>query len=486
MEEIQNIRYYIENGENHERCDLSDYIFKDIDYTAIKNSISFFRSDFTRSTFQSCTFNRNDFGRADFIDTYFLNTEFYKVSFGSCLIKNSLFEKTLFNKNNYRGVAIQYSNFKKCVFRDEDIITNMYQCEFVECTFINCTFKKSSLDCNAFINCEFVKVDMSECVAENLQFDSCSLRDVFLCSDLWSSYLYKKTDIYNFGFKCRGEVVEIWDGDLQLFLRGLINKKQYFEYLNTLIISSGLHPNVFFQEFSKMISLIINQRPLIRKRTLTKVFDMIKFYFNYEKFPLEDYLKIFDFLSNYEWNTFPFDEEIIYRSKLFEINKLLENFELNIEMLYSVSASSTCLSKIHLAFNKSADAINYLETIFDIVNKQYCGEHYTKPYFRVLSEEKGSIIFTIVSASLLVLLVSYIAKKTMHNIFSIQIEQSIKKEMVKKISASGTDLAELKKLCNLAEKYHFLNSPDDSKAIKDLSDDFAKGEIIDILLNFLF
>ena len=28
---------------------------------------------------------------------------------------------------------------------------------------------------------------------------------------------------------------------------------------------------------------------------------------------LEDYLKVYDFLSNYEWNSFPFDEEIIYQ-----------------------------------------------------------------------------------------------------------------------------------------------------------------------------
>lgn len=486
MKDLQNSRYYVENGENHERCDLSDYIFKDIDYTIIDNSISFFRSDFNRSTFKSCTFNRNDFGRADFIDTYFVNTEFNNVNFGSCLIKNSFFEKAIFDKNNYRGVAIQYSNFKKCVFRDEDVIINMYQCEFVECTFINCTFKKSSLDCNTFTNCEFIKVDMSECVAENLKFDSCSLRDVYLCSDLWTSYLYKNTDIYNFGFKCRGEIVEIWDGNLQLFLSSLINKKQYFEYLNTLIISSNLHTTMFFEEFGKIFSLIIHQRPLIRKRTLSKVFDMIKFYYNYEKMSLEDYLKVYDFLSNYEWHSFPFDEEIIYRSKIFEINKLLENFDININMLYSVSPHSVCFSKIHLNFSESAEAVEYLETIFDAVNEQYCNNYYTKPYFKVLSEEKGSIIFTIVSASLLILLVSHIAKKTMHNVFSIQIEQSIKKEIIKKIAESEGDLTEIKKICKLAEKNNWLNAPDDSKAIKDLADDFTKGEIIDVILNFLF
>ena len=74
----------------------------------------------------------------------------------------------------------------------------------------------------------------------------------------------------------------------------------------------------------------------------------------------------------------------------------------------------------------------------------------------------------------------------MHNVFSIQIEQSIKKEIIKKIAESEGDLTEIKKICKLAEKNNWLNAPDDSKAIKDLADDFTKGEIIDVILNFLF
>lgn len=486
MSSLQKIQYYVENGENHEKSNLSDYVFKDIDYTLINYPISFFRSDFCRTSFQGCTFFKNEFGRADFIDSHCINSEFSCVNFGSCLMKNFFFEKTHFSKNNYRGVAIQYSYFKKCVFRDEDFITNMYQCEFHECTFINCTFKKSSLDCNSFKNCEFVKVDMSECVAENIKFDSCALRDVFLCANLWTSYLYKNTDIYNFGFKYHGEIIEIWNGDFQTFLNDLLNKKQYFEYINTLIIGENILSDNIFDEFKKVFPLILTQHSLIRKRTLIKILDMIIYYHNYDKLPLDDYLKIYDFLITFDWSSLPFEEELVYRSKLYEINKYFEKFDFGVKYLYSISPDSICISKIHLNFNKSTEAINYLETIFNLVNTEYCEKRYKKPLFTVLSEEKGSVILTIASASLLVLLVSYVAKKTMHNVFSIQVEQQIKNQIISKASDPETDLTELKKICAVAKKYHFLAEQEDSKQIKNLSDDFTKGEIIDIILNFLF
>ena len=159
MNELISYRKFKFNGSyNREKEDFTYTAFFDYDFSNDKETTSFFRSDFSRSNFISCTFNGNAFGRADFINVIMKNVEFEEVNFGSCLFKNSLIEKVHFQNNKYHGVAIQYSYFKKCIFRNEKIITNMYNCEFEQCTFINCKFEKSSLDHNSFIDCELIKL----------------------------------------------------------------------------------------------------------------------------------------------------------------------------------------------------------------------------------------------------------------------------------------------------------------------------------------
>ena len=488
MDELTCVKYYEENGQNHESCDLSNIVFKDLDYRKIENTISFFRSDFSRSRFYDCYFIRNIFGRADFIDVYLKNTDFDSVDFGSCLIKNALLERVMFKSNNYHGVAIQYTYFKKCVFRDEDFITNMYHCEFHECTFINCTFKKSSLDCNTFSNCEFIKVDMSECIAENLKFDSCSLVDVYLCANLWTTYLYKNTDIYRFGFKYRGENVAIWQGSAKKFVKNLKKDKLYFEYLNALIIGDLIPSCGIAKELELLFHSIISLPSQIRKSTLVKILDMVLFYRNYSKIPFADYLSIYTFFANVTWGEdIPFEETLVYDAKLYKIRKIIEQLDFDNSYIIKLPLDVTCISKFHIDSEDSTAALSYLENVFDIANQEICGNAFSKPLFKVIKEEKGSIVLTIASAALLVLLVSYAAKKAMHNVFSIQVENSIKKKAIKLISSSDNlDLDSIKKSCALAQKYDLLPNENDAKQIDHLSSELVKGKILDIILNFLF
>lgn len=485
MDSLEASKLYFENGQNHECCSLTDLIFKDIDYTQFGNNISFFRSDFSRSNFYSCTFNQNSFGRADFIDVFFKNVEFDSVDFGSCLIKNALLERVMFTRNHYRGVAIQYTCFKKCVFRDEDFITNMYHCDFYECTFINCTFKKSSLDSNEFNNCEFIKVDLSECVAENLRFDSCSLRDVFLGASLWTTYLYRNTDIHGFGFKYRGQIVDLWNGSPKDYIDTLLQKRLYFEYINTIIIGDLVPPHELSKEIERLFPLIISQSSQLRKSTIIKILDMFLFYRNYYKIPFGEYLKIYSLFAQMNWVGLPFEEVLIYDAKLYKIRKSLEQLKFDLAYIKSCPYDAICISKFHINCDDTEDAIEYLETAFSIANRDICDEAYTKPLIKVIQKEKGSVILTIASAATLVLLVSYVAKKVMHNVFSIQIENGIKKQIVKRLEAESTDLTEIKKSCTLAQKYNLLPTEKDTEQIDRLSSELTKGEILDVILDFL-
>ncbi len=486
MDNLTCVKYFKENEKNHESCNLSDLVFKDIDYSRITKEISFFRSDFSRSCFYNCTFNRNLFGRADFIDVYFKNTDFDLVDFGSCLIKNAVLERVMFNSNRYHGVAIQYTYFKKCVFRDEEFVTNMYHCEFYECTFINCTFKKSSLDCNTFSKCEFIKVDISECVAENLKFDNCSLRNVYLCANLWTTYLYKDTDIQSFEFKYRGKIEDIWNGNSKEFVDNLINKKLYFEYLNSIIIGEMIPIHGLTMEFKQLFPIIISQSAQNRKSTIIKILDMIFFYYNYYKIPLKDYISIYMYLSDINWEDIPFEEVLIYDSKLYKIRKKIEHFDFGLSYMRSISIDTVCIAQFHINSDDSKFALLYLEQVFDIANHDFCNDAYNKPLIKVIQEDKGSVILTIASAALLALFVSYVAKKVMHNTFSIQIENEIKKQILKRLSDNKSDMKNIKNVCTLAQEYELLDISNDSKQISHLSSELTKGEILSIILNFLF
>lgn len=486
MDSVAKSNLYIENGQNHECCGLTDLVFKDIDYSQYKDPISFFRSDFSRSRFYSCTFNRNLFGRADFIDVYIKNTEFESVNFGSCLLKNALLEKVIFSRNSYRGIAIQYSCFRKCVFRDEDFITNMYHCDFYECTFINCTFKKSSLDSNTFSNCEFIKVDMSECIAENLKFGNCSLRDVFLGANLWTTYLYRDTDVYSFGFKYRGQVVDIWNGDPTSFIERLLQKKLFFEYFNVLIIGDLIPTHGFAGEFERLFPAIMTQSSQQRKSNIVKILDMLLYYQNYQKLPIGEYLAVYNFLIQMNWGDTPFDEVLVYNAKLFKIQKSMEQLNFDLSYIKSFPASAICISKYHINCDDAAIAREYLENAFNSANHLLCGDAYSQPLLKVIDEEKGSVILTIASAAILALLVSYVAKKVMHNLHSIQIEHGIKKQILKSLTGEGAEISDIKKSCTLAQKLDLLPTEKDSEHIDRLSSELTKGEILDIILNFLF
>lgn len=485
MESLDRINMFFEDGQDHECCALTDLVFKDIDYTQFNKAVSFFRSDFSRSKFYSCTFNRNSFGRADFIDVCLKNTEFDSVDFGSCLIKNALLEKVMFTRNQYRGVAIQYTYFKKCVFRDEDFITNMYHCNFYECTFINCTFKKSSLDSNEFTNCEFIKVDLSECIAENLRFDNCSLRDIFLGANLWSTYLYRNTDIYSLGFKYRGQVVGIWNGNPKEYISSLLQKHLYFEYLNSIIIGDLVPMHGLSKEIEQLYPFILSQSSQLRKSTVIRILDMLFFYRNYYKIPFEEYLKIYYFFAQVRWEGIPFEEVLIYDAKLFKIQKSLEHLDFDLSYIKSFPSNALCISKYHINCDDVAVALEYLETAFDIANRDMCAEAYTKPLIKVIKEEKGSVILTIASAATLALLVSYVAKKVMHNIISIQIEAKIKKQIVKQLEEQNSGWLEIKKSCELAQKINCLPTERDTEQINHLSAELVKGEILGIILNLL-
>ncbi len=487
MGEILSKKIFYDNLEDYTAQCLTDTIFRDIDYRAANKSPSFFRADFSRSHFTSCTFWHNQFGRADLIDMYITNTEFCEVDFGSCMIKNTTLEKSMFQENNYHGVAIQYCFFRNCTFRDEEFITNMFHCTFVQCTFINCKFQKSSLEQNAFIKCEFIKVDISECVAENLSFSYCSLRDVFLNASMWASYLYKGTDINLFAFKYHGEIVDVLHNESNRYIKQFLINGQLSEFYNARIIAHKSMPDIdLIDDLSVVLDQAKKQPKLQRQKNLSRILDMMQFYCGSDEIEFKKYFQLLALLRQYDWEQFPFEETLEYESRLFQIRKLCQEFDVDQAWLYTVSPSEPCIAIFRLKFDDSVQAMEYLDNVYTQANYLLCGNAYEPPFFNVLSVEQGSIILTVSSIALLTVLISYAAKTVFHNLLSIKVETAISTQIVQRLNKAGTGVATLSKICNIAKESGLLEQPKENcNAIGKLSTELSKGEIQDIMINFL-
>lgn len=486
-----NIDSFDKSLSNCEALNLSFKLFEDIDYTKSNNIVSFYRCDFRRSKFNNCTFYKNPFGRADFIDTYIYNSKFINVNWGSCLFENATFKYVEFFENQYKGVSARYSYFNNCTFTKENIITNMFDCTYESCTFIDCIYEKSSITNAKFINCTFIRTDISQCHAEKLKFDSCKLEQVFLGLPFWGTYLFRETFISSFAFKYRGDIVDIAREDyFSSSFNEFWRKGRLYEFLNAHIISKQLSMQSDLLSITQKVFEKLKTFPVkIRKKNILDILDMLEFYFSYDNIDFITYNAIIEYIYDYGWKDYPFDEIIEYSSRIYKINCLMANFMYNYRYLYTIDPNKKCECIFRLNYDDQEDATTYLTSIFNIANTNLCNNYYDSPLFKVIKVESGSIILTISSWALLAILVSYSVKRVIHNLESIKIEHTVSTAIQKQLTDSETpcSTSDIDKIGKIATKYHLLNTDDiDDAKLNKVSSEITKGEILSIILNLIF
>lgn len=487
MKPVLKMRVFQDMGTDHEGQDLTEMLFKDVDYEQHEFHASFFRSDFSRSQFAGCIFFMNKFGRADFIDVYIEGTKFHMVDFGSCMFKNATIEKAVFQENRYHGVAIQFCYFRNCTFRNEHFITNMFHCVFDQCDFINCKFEKSSLESNQFTNCRFSEVDMAECVAENIWFSACSLSDVCLNAAMWATCLYKETDIRSISFKYHGEIVDVLSAKLDKYTRQLLESRRLAEYLNSRIIARSIGVQADLSvELSLVLDIAQSLQQSTREKNMLRILDMLQFYIGSKYINFVEGIHLLSILQNYDWSGYPFGESLKYESRLFQIEKQHEDSLRNLSYICTIKPDQLCTANFRLSFNNSSDAQDYLNALFQSINEEYCVCMFKPPYFEVLAEAPGSIILTVAASALLVVLLARAAKIVFHDALSIKIQYKTAKQISKQLENTNGDLSTLKSICTVANKYGLLHTPsDDKQALLKLSSELTKGGILDVIINLL-
>ena len=144
--------------ENEEICDC-DWGSVTIDtchitHTSISNVI-LVNSDIIGTTFEESSFNEDDISHADICTISSEKVQFNRVIFDVSTIRDCEFSFCEFCECTFEHVAMTYSKFENCVFRN--IIINQsssYLNNFINCKFINCQFR-GNFFYSLFINCEF-------------------------------------------------------------------------------------------------------------------------------------------------------------------------------------------------------------------------------------------------------------------------------------------------------------------------------------------
>lgn len=489
MYHMTNVDKFNPTLKNYEALDLSFKLFENLDYQKENDIVSFYRCDFRGSHFENCVFSKNPFGRADFIDVYVYGSKFIEVNWGSCLFENAMFDNVVFLKNQYRGVAARYSHFKNCTFQNESIITNMFDCTFEDCTFIDCLYEKSTISNVSYINCTFIRTDISQCHAEKLKFDTCHLEEVYLGLTFWGTYLFKNTYIKSFAFRNRGKIIDIVREEY--FYEAFTDfwkKGRLYEFLNAHIISKQLCMKSDLLEITQLIFEELNNYPVkIRRKNIINILDLLEFYLGYENIDFITYNAIIEYISIISWKTYSFDEAIEYSSKIFKIQNLMSNFAYDYKYLYTINSNQTCECKIRINCDNSENAIEYISSIFDAVNSQFCKNYYKPPFFEIEKIEFGSIILTISSWLLLVVFATYCTKKIVHNIESIKIEHAFSLALQKKISETenSNSISDIDKIGKIITKYRLVDTTDDYDKFNIVSNEITKGEIISIIINLI-
>lgn len=469
---------------DYESKDLSFLLFQNIDMTKDKYPKSFYRADFRRSKLDNCYFSKNAFGRADFVDVCIENTIFEEVNWGSCLFKNSYIINSTYKNNSYRGVSLQFNTFKDCVFENERFIFNAYKCNFIGCVFKNCTFEKSSLEDIVFEKCSFDDVNIAECHSENFKFDSCKINDLKLGITYWCTYLYKYTKIESCTFMYKGKIINVVDLKyFSKYMDMLLQQDRLYEFLNCIIINNKLYKNVV-SAFRYVLHRLEELPTYIRNKNLIDILDMLKFYYNYETIGYEEYSDILGLLDNLTWENYTFEESNAFLSKIYEINRMFDNFNFSLKYLSTINLNSICEMVIRLSYDKEKDAIEYLDTLFNRIN--LCiNKKYNPPLYKKINVEKGSIVLTISSFLLLGVLLSYTYKKASHNNETIKFERVLNESLQKKLIDDNITTAEIKKICAIAKENNLLDTTLNEESIKSISTELTTGEIISIILKKL-
>lgn len=480
MNDLTIQKKFIETGKDREKEDLSNCIFKDIEYDNLAHQTSFYRSDFRGSKFENMTFYKNNFEIADFINNHFKNVEFSYAEFNNTEIKNCYFEKCIFDKNIYSNSSYHNCIFRKTTFEKEIFSYTMEDCEFIDCKFKDCVYNQCSTENLKFENCDFLKCEMSTMHAENFKIKDCVFRDTYLGLPFLGTYLIVNTDFNLLQFKYRGEIVTRDNNTLMNQIQKMYKEERYFEYLNYLILFN-MHDTMINTLSNILDKIFMISNSNVRKYNLDSIFEMFEFYFGTGILTMEEEITIISVLSNYNTSLLDMKDKITYECSLFKIIKMIENFTFSYEHLMTLSTDIQAEFEVRVNTHDKKYALETIDQHISYIQHKVVEEKEQVISYKIKNIRTGSIIVTISSSLLLCFLFIKLVYFANEVKCRIRIDNALTDHCVNLIE-NGENIHYTKKYLTLANDQlsEFKKNPEKIHSI------LGNGDIISIILSKIF
>lgn len=479
MNDLTNIKVFIDNGKDREKEDLSNLIFKDIEYNE-KNKPSFYRSDFRGSKFINMVFYKNNFEIADFISNSFKNVEFINTFFTNPEVKNCHFDKCIFDTNIYQTVSFHGCIFSKTSFKNEVFSFTMENCEFIDCSFTNCSYDQCSTENLKFIECKFLKCEMSTMHAENFMLQQCIFRDTYLGLPFLGTYLIIDTDFNLLKFKYRGEEVEVTKELWEKQIQSLYTQERYFEYLNFLILFNN--PKQLLKSLSNLVEktfLIENKK--VKEYNINSIFEMFNFYFGSNRLTLGQEFVIVSILKEFDTSSLTSEEKLLYDVNIYKLEMKFDQQDTCFNHIKTLPLDWKANLQIRLNVNDEVEGKLFIDKVFNEINHKMLSNAYNNPLYEIQDIRKGSVIIELSCA--LLLGYSFIKFIHMANITKcrIKINNAVTDECIKHIQNSNS-LNTIKNTLSLTNKQF----PETNVDYKKIHTTLGTDEIISIIISKIF
>jgi uncharacterized protein YjbI with pentapeptide repeats len=470
MDELVQLKKFSNtNNFLREKEDFTYTLFENLDFRKENNSTSFFRSDFRGAKFINVIFYINNFDRADFISCVFINCQFINANIASSEMKNCYFDNVKFVNNKYNNTSIQECTFYRCEFEDENLLINMKSCTFIESKLSNCKFERSTTEKIFWEKCIISSVDYANMHAERYSFKSCTLTDVDIDICYIFGYLFYDTSVHGITIIYMGDKIEFTkDNMLNRFASNLWIQQRYYEFINANIIFNNL--NYVPQLLEKAFNELSKNSNYSRRLETMNIFDLLQFYSMCNTFDFNTIKTIFDFLDDFDWSQFDFDEKILYLAQVHKFKLYLTEVAYDNRFIESANTNISFVT-----FYCNTDDYNSALSMIKQCLNEVCHVFGFTNLCEVINIQKGSWIITVAVITSCALLLPKIFKKYADVIIEINTKSKISKKIVDNLNKKNLNVNDLKQIANIALTSGVINYTEESPDLSDIS------KIVDML-----
>lgn len=459
-------RYYFDGDRNQSQRNFQGYLFEDLNFGEISESVSFYRSDFRGSKFLNFKLINNNFDRADFIDSYIEFGRIEKCQFGTDFL-NTYFSKVSFYKNDFESCSFSNCTFDHCEFYGDLFQeVGMRNCTFSDCLFEGVDFSMNTVDEVFFEKTSFNVIDFSNQTAINIHFVNCKFNEFKIDPDYIGSYFIRGDFLGEITFVYRGHEISLLEEQHEIF-EGLITlyieNNRYYEALNMLFQKTMLDNSIGEELVNILKNLFREQIVIVKSYHIEKCLDVIQFYLFERGLQLSVFFFILPVVEKLLENSNELGSRVKHLNKASLIRHYLEE-----ELLFRIVHTDefegkSFLIELEIGTNDREYAISVVKSFFNDLEKEIRISDDIKLY-EIVNVKSGSIIMDVICYASLLVPLSYVYKRVRRNFNEVAVDYAYRKAAVKLLN-NVESVEDMKEAHKIAKSY-FKNDVNNLESFK--------------------